>query len=92
MAWIHCGLDQLWLGFIVVWINYGLAQISRAFGQGAKSPTRAVAALLARVKIYYNPHTYGLDSLWFGLSYNWSIEQILVNSPVQLYFVQFSIC
>ena len=55
----------------VVWINYGLAQISRAFGQGAKSPTRAVAALLARVKIYYNPHPYGLDSLWFGSIVTW---------------------
>ena len=52
-------------------INYGLAQISRAFGQGAKSPTRAVAALLARVKIYYNPHPYGLDSLWFGSIVAW---------------------
>ena len=55
----------------VVWSNYGLAQISRAFGQGAKSPTRAVAALLARVKIYYNPHPYGLDSLWFGSIVAW---------------------
>ena len=83
MAWIQCGLDQLWLGFIVVWINYGLAQISRAYGQRAKSPTRAVAALLARVKIYYNPHPYGLDSLWLGpimiivllKIVEWSIEQ-----------------
>ena len=76
-------------------INYGLAQISRAFGQGAKSPTRAVAALLARVKIYYNPHPYGLDSLWFGsivawihcgldhCGLDWAIEQILGNFPVQ---------
>ena len=50
----------------MVWIHCGLAQISRAYGQRAKSPTRAVAVLLARVKIYYNPHPYGLDSLWFG--------------------------
>ena len=52
-------------------INYGLAQISRAYGQGAESPTRAVAALLARVKIYYNPHPNGLDSLWFGSIVAW---------------------
>ena len=55
----------------MVWINYGLAQISRAYGQRAKSPTRAVAALLMRVKIYYNPHPYGLDSLWFGSIVDW---------------------
>ena len=69
MAWIHCGLDQLWFGLIVVWIHCGLAQISRAYGQRAKSPMRAVAALLARVKIYYNPHP--LDSLWFGSIVAW---------------------
>ena len=61
----------LWFGLIVAWINCGLAQISRAYGQRAKSPTRAVAALLARVKIYYNPHPYGLDSLWFGSIVAW---------------------
>ena len=55
----------------MVWIDCGLAQISRAYGQRAKSPTRAVAALLARVKIYYNPHPYGLDSLWFGSIMAW---------------------
>ena len=32
---------------------------------------RAVAALLARVKIYYNTHPYGLDSLWFGSIVAW---------------------
>ena len=60
-------------------INYGLAQISRAYGQSAKSQTRAVAVLLAlaRVKNCYNPHPLwlgfvvawincGLDSLWLG--------------------------
>ena len=52
-------------------INYGLAQISRAYGQRAKSPTRAVTAILTRVKIYYNPHPYGLDSLWFGSIVAW---------------------
>ena len=36
----------------------------------------AGGALLARLKIYYNPHPYGLDSLWLGLKYNLSIEQI----------------
>ena len=61
----------LWFGLIVAWINCGLAQISRAYGQRAKSPMRAVAALLARVKIYYNPHPYGLDSLWFGSIVAW---------------------
>ena len=68
----------MWLGSIVVWINYGLAQISRAYGQRAKSPMRVVAALLARVKIYYNPHPYGLDSLWIIVLLKiveWSIEQ-----------------
>ena len=50
----------------------GLAQISRAYGQRAKLPMRTVAAaLLTRVKIYYNPHTYGLDSLWFGSIVAW---------------------
>ena len=32
---------------------------------------RAVAALLTRVKIYYNPYPYGLDSLWFGFIVAW---------------------
>ena len=27
MAWIHCGLDQLWFGSIVIWINCGLDQL-----------------------------------------------------------------
>ena len=37
--------------YILVWINYGLAQISRAYGQRAMSPHRARPgfALLARV-------------------------------------------
>ena len=60
------GLDSLWLGLTVVWIHCGLAQISRAYGQRAKSLT-----LLARVTIYYNPHPYGLDSLCLGLD-NWT--------------------
>ena len=65
MAWIHCGLDQLWLGSIAAWIHCGLAQISRAYGQRAKSPTRAVTAILTRVKIYYNPHP------WLGFIVAW---------------------
>ena len=60
------GLDSLWLGLTVVWIHCGLAQISRAYGQRAKSLT-----LLARVTIYYNPHPCGLDSLCLGLD-NWT--------------------
>ena len=49
-------------------INYGLAQISRAYGQSAKSQTRAVAVLLAlaRVKNCYNPHP-----LWLGFIVVW---------------------
>ena len=64
-------------------INYGLAQISRAYGQRAKSPMRAVAALLARVKIYCNPQPYGLDSLWFGSIVAWincGLDQLWLGS------------
>ena len=39
--------------------------------RGPSRQHRAVAALLARVKIYYIPHPYGLDSLWFGSIVAW---------------------
>ena len=54
-------LNLLWFELIVARINCGLVQTSRAYGQRAKLPMRAVAALLARVKDYYNPRPYGLD-------------------------------
>ena len=98
--------SPLWLGFIVVWINYGLAQILRAFGQGAKSPTRACPgfALLARVKKIITSLTHmawidcGLDSLWFGSIMAWLVLQVcsvgicsMFNCPfVQFFQVQLS--
>ena len=78
-------------------LNCGLAQISWAYGQGAKSPTRAVAALLARLKNYYIPHPYGLDSLWLGFSVAWVhcglVPLNLFNYiHVKYYFAEFYTC
>ena len=61
----------------VVWIDCGLAQISRAFGQGAKSPTpRGRCAPRACKNLLQPSHLWlgfivvwincGLDPLWFG--------------------------
>ena len=76
MAWIHCGLDSLWFGLIVVWLKSDWPT-----ARGPSRQHRTVAALLARVKIYYIPHPYGLDSLWLGFIVVWinyGLAQILI--------------
>ena len=92
MAWIHCGLDQCGLGhcgklLIVVWIKSDWPT-----ARGPSRQHRAVAALLARVKNYYIPHPYGLDSLWFGSSMAWLVLQVCsvgICSMFNCRFVQF---
>ena len=72
---LNCGLDSLWLGSNLTSLRPG-GQVATPRASGLRPPR-------ARVKIYYNPHPYGLDSLWLGpimiiilhKIVEWSIEQ-----------------
>ena len=63
--------------------------------RGPSRQHRAVSALLARVKIYFNP-PYGLDSLWFAsikIWFNcWIVSNFCQLAIVILEFVQLDIC
>ena len=58
--------------------------------RGPSRQYRAVAAVLAREKIYYNPHPYGLDSLWFGFIVAWILFKI-VEWSIEQNHVQFTV-
>ena len=63
---IPCYNLTLWFGLIVSWL--------KSHEPTARGPCRQRARgaqLLVCVKIYYNPHPYGLDSLWFGSIVAW---------------------
>ena len=85
MAWIHCGLDSLWFGFIVAWLKSDWPT-----ARGPSRQHRAVAALLAREKNYYISHPYGLDSLWFGFIVAWILFKI-VEWSIEQNHVQFTV-